>query len=175
MPLAPLARNIRVPPNLITVTGLLVTLTAAWVLTENLRYGGILILAGGFLDALDGAVARFHGMESRFGAFLDSVLDRYADGALFIGLGFYMAADGSRVGVILCAVSLLGAFLVSYTRARAEGIGISCTAGLMERPERILLLALGCLTGWILPVLWCLAVLSHITVGQRILRVRRAI
>jgi len=124
---------------------------------------------------LDGMVARTWGRTSRFGAFLDSVLDRYSDAFLFLSLAWYLAAQGSHTGSFLSIGTLVGAFLISYARARAEGLGQDCHTGIMERPERIILLIFATLTGWIVPVLWVMLVLTHVTVIQRVYHVWKAI
>lgn len=173
-PLSPLARRLNVNPNVITVLGFLVTSLAAYALSSDLRLGGMLVVAGGFLDMLDGAVARANGSVTEFGAFLDSVLDRYSDAFLFLGLAWYLGSRGDHLGVALSLGTLVGAMLISYARARAEGLGRECKVGIMERPERLVLLVFGALTGWVVPVLWVMLVLTHITVVQRILHVRRA-
>ncbi len=166
-PLSLLARKINLAPNTITVIGLLMTLVAALVLSWNLLMGGILILLSGLFDILDGVAARTHNRVSEFGAFFDSVIDRYSDSVLFAGLAWYFLASDSMTGAWLSIGSMIGALLVSYTRARAEGLGRECKAGIMERPERIVLMAFGAITGWILPVMWVMFVLTHVTVMQR--------
>jgi phosphatidylglycerophosphate synthase len=172
-PLAPLAKRIPVDPNIITIAGLFVTAIAAVVIPVNLIVGGILILAGGAFDMLDGLVARTNGKRTRFGAFLDSTLDRYADSMLFIGVSWYFYAIGSLTGALLSIGGLVGSLAISYARARAEGLGIDCNVGLLERPERIILLAFGCLTGLLFPVVVIIFILSHFTVIQRIVHVYR--
>ncbi len=167
-PLAPLVKRFPVNPNLLTITGFLITTVAALTILYNIRLAGVLILVGGFFDMLDGVMARTNGRVTRFGAFLDSVLDRYSDAVLFIGITVYYLRPMSKAGVFLSLGSLVGAFLISYARARAEAIGRDCHVGLLERAERIILLSVGCLTGWLLPILWGLFVLSHITVIQRV-------
>jgi phosphatidylglycerophosphate synthase len=173
-PLYPLARKISIHPNFITVLGFLVTAMAGFVLSRDLRLGGLLVIVGGFFDMLDGAVARINGRVTDFGAFLDSVLDRYSDAFLFLGLAWYLGSGGEYLGAVLSIGTLVGALLISYARARAEGLGKDCKVGIMERPERIVLLVLAALTGWVVPVLWVMLVLTHLTVIQRILHVRRA-
>lgn len=173
-PLGPLARRVGLHPNLITVLGFLATAAAGLALARDLVLGGALMLIGGFLDMLDGAVARASGRTSDFGAFLDSVLDRYSDAFLFSGLAWYLWKAGDGMGVLLSLGTLVGALLISYTRARAEGLGRDCKVGLMERPERIALLAFAALTGWVVPVLWPMFFLTHLTVLQRMLYVRKA-
>ena len=167
-PLRPIIKRIPFRPNILTITGFLITTIAALVIPHNIRLGGILILIGGVFDMLDGMVARTSGKTTKFGAFLDSVLDRYSDAFLFLAIAWYLAAKGNHTGAFLSLGTLIGAFLISYARARAEGIGESCSTGIMERPERIIFLIFATLTGWIVPVLWIMLVLTHITVIQRI-------
>ncbi|GAB4417319.1 MAG: CDP-alcohol phosphatidyltransferase family protein [Thermodesulfovibrionales bacterium] len=166
-PLVPLARGIRINPNLLTVTGFMITSIAAIVIPMNLRLGGLLILLGGIFDALDGVVARTNGRSTRFGAFLDSLLDRYSDAFIFLSIAWYLADRGDHTGAFLSIGTMVGAFLVSYARARAEGLGIDSHTGLMERPERIILIVFATLTGWLKPVLWIMFVLTQVTVVQR--------
>ena len=173
-PLSALAKRVPVSPNLLTVAGFLITICAALIIPYNLRLGGLFMLFGGVLDMLDGIVARTSGRVTKFGAFLDSVLDRYSDAFLFLSISYYLAADGNHAGSFLSLGTLVGAFLISYARARAEGLGESCHTGIMERPERIILLIFATLTGWLVPVLWIMLVLTHITVVQRIYHVWKA-
>ena len=171
--LSRVARAIPLTPNSLTATGFFLTMCACVELALNLRVGGILVLLTSFFDMLDGAVARARGMETSFGAFLDSVLDRYADAGILLAITWNMYVTGNVSGVVLSLLSLVGTFLISYTRARAEGLGVSCTHGLMERPERILFLATGGITGFMIPVLWVMTVLTHFTAFQRIRHTRR--
>lgn len=166
-PLGPFAKRVNVNPNLLTIAGFLITTLAALVIPTNLRLGGLLILSGGIFDMIDGVVARMNGRTTRFGAFLDSLLDRYSDAFIFLSIAWYMADKGEYTGAFLGIGALIGAFLVSYARARAEGLGINSNVGLMERPERIILLVFATLTGWLKPVLWILFVFTHLTVVQR--------
>jgi len=167
-PLASIARQIPFSPNTLSLTGFFITFLAALIIPYNIKLGGVLIMAGGFFDMLDGIVARVQGKTSKFGAFLDSVLDRYSDALLFLSIAWYFALRDNYTGAFLSLGTLVGAFLISYARARAEGIGESCHTGIMERPERILLLIFATLTGWILQILWIMIFLTHITVIQRI-------
>jgi phosphatidylglycerophosphate synthase len=167
-PLSSLAGKIQMSPNTITITGLVVTIMAAIILANNLFWGGILILLAGLFDMLDGIVARTHDKATKFGAFFDSVLDRYSDSFLFLGLAWYFMQGDAVAGAVLSLGTMVGALLVSYTRARAEGLGTDCKVGVMERPERVVLMAFGALTGWIVPVIWIMFILTHITVVQRI-------
>jgi phosphatidylglycerophosphate synthase len=172
-PLGSIAKRIPFSPNALTIAGFLITVLAAFAIPQNIKLGGILILIGGVFDMLDGMVARTKGKTSKFGAFLDSVLDRYSDAFLFLSLSYYLAANGNLTGSFLSLGTLVGAFLISYARARAEGLGESCHTGIMERPERIILLIFATLTGWIMPVLWLMLLLTHITVVQRIYHFRK--
>ena len=172
-PLAPLAKRIPFDPNVITIAGLLVMAVAAVVIPANLVAGGFMILAGGAFDMLDGLIARTNGKRTQFGAFLDSTLDRYADSMLFIGVSWYFYNTGSKAGALLSIGGLVGSLAISYARARAEGLGIDCKVGLLERPERVILLALGCLTGAVFPVIVIIFMFSHFTVIQRIVYVYR--
>jgi len=161
-------------PNHLTILGLLVTLVAAVFLALGLWFvAGVTIIIGGLCDLLDGAVARSQGRATTFGAFLDSVIDRYSDFALFIGIFFYYASIGRPYLMLLASLAAMGSFLVPFTRARAETIIPSCKVGIMERPERIILLACGALFNLMVYVLWVLAVLTHITVIQRIIYTRK--
>lgn len=170
-PLSPLARKVTVHPHIITIAGFLITALAAAVVTQNLFLGGILILLGGLFDLFDGIVARVNNKTTNFGAFLDSVMDRYSDSFLLIGFAWYFFLNGSAQGMLLSLGTLAGTLIISYAKARAEGLGKQCRSGLMERPERIILMVFGTLTGWVLPVMWILLVLTHLTVLQRIYHV----
>jgi len=171
--LEPLAKRIKANPNTLTFIGFLITVIAALVLTLSLKVGGVLILFGGLFDMLDGAVARINGKVTAFGGFLDSVLDRYSDAFIFFALAWHFGRTDDIVGVVLSLGVMLGAILTSYARARAEGAGIECKVGLIERPERILLIAFGTIVGWLAGILWIMLFLTHITVVQRVLHVRR--
>ena len=172
-PLSSIARKINISPNYITITGFIITTFAAVTLTQNLIAGGILILVGGFFDMLDGVIARVNNRATDFGAFLDSVLDRYSDAFLLLGFSWYFYRNDSITGLFLSIGTMIGTLIISYVKARAEGLGKNCHTGLMERPDRILLMAFGAFTGWALPVMWLMLVLTHVTVIQRILHVRQ--
>ncbi|HUO78445.1 MAG TPA: CDP-alcohol phosphatidyltransferase family protein [Thermodesulfovibrionales bacterium] len=166
-PLGPFAKKIAIHPNVLTIAGFVITVMAALVIPVNLRLGGLLILLGGICDLGDGILARTNGRVSNFGAFLDSLLDRYSDSFLFLSIAWYLARMGDSTGAFLSIGTMVGAFLVSYARARGEGLGIQSQVGIMERPERIILLIVATLTGWLAPVLLVMLVLTHITVIQR--------
>ncbi len=174
-----------VTPNTLTTIGaLLIALSAVAYGMDHIRSGGALLLASGILDTLDGQVARSSDRATKWGAFYDSTLDRMGDGALFIGIAAYLIyAPGVRArefAVILCMVGILSALLVSYMRARAEGLGLECRVGIAQRAERILGLGLSTLIlgagpgGLVLTiVVGILTGLSLITVGQRFVYVHR--
>jgi len=166
-----IARRLDINPNIVTLLGFLITAVAGIVLSRNLLLGGVLIIVGGIFDILDGAIARTNKRVTAFGAFLDSVLDRYADAFLFLGAAWYL--KNNLIGVFLSIGTLVGAFLISYTRARAEGLAIECKVGIMERPERVILLAFGALSGWLIEVLWIMFPLTHITALQRVFHMRK--
>ncbi len=173
-PLSPIARKVSFSPNILTVAGFVVTVAAALVIPLNLRLGGVLILVGGICDMCDGILARANGKATSFGAFLDSLLDRYSDAFIFLSFAWYLVERGNHAGAFLAVGAMVGALLVSYARARGEGLGINSQSGIMERPERMILLIFAALTGWVVPVLWILFVLTHATVVQRAFAVWRA-
>ena len=156
-------------PNLLTFFGLLVNLSASVMFARG-RFGNAaaLIFFAGFLDILDGQVARRQNRVTAFGAFYDSTLDRYSDMALYMGLLVYYAVNGRASYVILAAVATAGSVMVSYARARAESLIPTCKVGFMERPERLVLLIIGGTFNRMAPVLWVIAVVSTITVIHRI-------
>lgn len=162
--------------NTLTLIGLGLNVGAAALVAGGwLTAGGVAFLVASFFDTLDGAVARASGTESPFGAFLDSVADRYAEAVLFVPLLLLFAAQEQRGLIVACAAALVGSLLVSYARARAEGLGVDCEIGLLQRPERVILLAAGLIVSdWLLaPVVVILAVVTNVTVVQRALHVRR--
>jgi len=162
-----LGKNVN--PNLLTFSGFVLNAGAAFLLaTGYLRWGGFAILGAGLCDLLDGAMARNQGRTTPFGAFFDSVMDRYSDMVVLLGILLFYALRGSTRTVVLTSVVLIGTALVPYARARAERVIKQCTVGLMERPERIVLLAVGAIFDFMVPILWILAVSTHFTVVQRI-------
>ncbi|PYX98239.1 MAG: CDP-alcohol phosphatidyltransferase family protein [Acidobacteria bacterium] len=165
----------RISPNVLTFMGLVINVVAAFLFGyaagDNQRrmffYAGLVIFGAGFFDLVDGRVARASNQVTRFGAFFDSVLDRYSDAALFFGLLVYYAHGNRSFYVVLTALVMISAVMVSYTRARAESLIGSCRVGFMERPERLVLIIIGALFNRMAPVLWVIAVLSTITVIHR--------
>jgi CDP-diacylglycerol---glycerol-3-phosphate 3-phosphatidyltransferase len=159
----------RVHPTWLTVSGLMLNVvSAAFIILGHWRAAAFIIAAAGLCDMLDGATARVLNKTSRFGGFLDSVADRYSDMALITAFIIYYSAGAHLLMVSLCSVAAVGSMMVPYTRARAESFIDSCNIGLMERPERIILLAAGCYWNLVVPVFWILALLTHMTVLQRI-------
>lgn len=163
-----------VPPNVLTFAGLVINLWAA-VLFAAGRFpaaGGTMLLAGVF-DMVDGRVARAQGRVTKFGAFFDSVIDRYSDLVLFLGLLVYYARINRFAYAVLVGVAMAGSVMVSYTRARAESLIAECKAGFWERPERIVLMILGALGNRMAAALWLLAIGPNITVIHRIVHTWR--
>ena len=158
-----------VQPNHITLVGTLICLFGALlVAADYLVLGGLIWLAGSALDMLDGALARSQNQVSRGGAFLDSTLDRISEGALFTAIAYHFANQGAATEAALTVVALLGALLVSYTRARAEALGAECKVGIITRAERVVLLSLGLLLELVAPAILLLALLGAVAVAQRI-------
>jgi CDP-diacylglycerol--glycerol-3-phosphate 3-phosphatidyltransferase len=163
-----------VSPNVITVTGFVLMIGVAFVIAWGyLVLGGILITAVAIFDALDGTLARMMGRTSRFGAFLDSTLDRFSEAVIFLGLFIYFMGQNQQLELILIYATVVGSLMVSYARARAEGIGIPLKDGLFTRFERIFLLVIGLLFNLLTPALWLLAIFTNITAIQRMYLVWR--
>ncbi len=170
-PLAPILARMGLTPNVLTLLGLALSGAAAWaIVSGRLILAGSLILVGGLFDLLDGAVARVTRGASSFGALLDSVVDRVSEAVVFLGILLMMYAEqpSSNVEMVLVLVALAGSFLVSYVRARAEGLGIECKVGWFTRTERVILLAIGLMLNQIFIVLVVLSVLTFFTVVQRV-------
>ena len=167
----------RISPNVLTFVGLVINIGAALLFgfasADNNQprlflYAGLVIIGAGIFDMVDGRVARATNQVTMFGAFFDSVIDRYSDVALFFGLLVYYARANRFFYVVLVALVMVSSVMVSYTRARAESLIPLCKVGFMERPERIVLVIIGALFNRMAPVLWVIAVLSLITVIHRI-------
>jgi len=161
-------------PNVLTYIGLGLNVLAAWALAVgDWHQAANLIILAGFFDILDGATARNCNEATSFGSFLDSVIDRYSDLSLFVGLLFFYSQHGPVLYQVLVGLGLMGTALVPYTRARAESLIPHCSGGVMERGERILLLFFGAAITSLMPVvIWVLAILTNVTVVQRILYTR---
>lgn len=164
-----------IPPDLLTVVGTVVASAAGLAFADGaFVLGGVLLLVGGFFDLVDGVVARHFGTTSDFGGFLDSCLDRVVDILVVLGLFAHAVGQGESAFAGACAALLVGSVLTSYARARAELVVAHLPGGLLERGERIGLLALGALAGWIELAVWLVAIGSVLTAGQRFLSARRA-
>jgi CDP-diacylglycerol--glycerol-3-phosphate 3-phosphatidyltransferase len=164
----------RLRPNHLTVAGLGVSIAAAYVFSAGrLRWGAVLLAVAGLFDFFDGAVARLAGSDSDYGAFLDSVVDRYSDLAVLLGILVYYETRGDTTGAIATMATLAGTFMVSYTKARAQSIGLRCEVGIMERPERLIALIAGATFLVLTPIMVLLAVLTNVTAVQRIIYTRR--
>jgi phosphatidylglycerophosphate synthase len=164
----------RLDPNALTVAGTLVSLGAATAFAlGSFPAGGALIFAGGFFDLVDGVVARHRGVATRFGAFLDSTLDRLADMAILLGIATHYAVAGEPGLVLLAGCALVASVLVSYAQARAEVFLPGFKVGFLERAERLLILMAGALFGFMVVALWVVAIGSAITVAQRFARAYR--
>ena len=161
--------RLKINPNILTFTGVLISFWAAFEFGYgDLFKGGLVVILAGLFDMLDGEVARVSRSETDFGAFYDSVIDRYSDIIILQGLMVHYARKQMLGYVVLVGVVFMGAVLTSYARARAESLISSCKIGFMERPERIVLLIIGGLANRMEAVLWVLAVLGNWTVFDRI-------
>ena len=160
----------RVHPNVLTFMGLLINIWAAFLFAAGtFRWAGIVLIGAGLFDMVDGRVARETNRVTRFGGFFDSVVDRYSDLAVLVGLLVYYASINRFFYVVLTAIVMTGTVMVSYTRARAENTIPRCKVGFLERPERVVLVIIGGLFNLMAPVLWVIAVLSNWTVISRML------
>src|SRR5713226_9923802 len=160
----------RIHPNVLTFLGLMINSWAAFLLAAGrFQAAALVVIGAGLFDMVDGRVARETNRVTPFGGFFDSVLDRYSDLALLMGLLVYYASINRFGYIVLTAIVMTGSVMVSYTRARAENIIPSCKVGFMERPERVVLIILGALFNRMAAVLWVIAVLSNITVIYRMI------
>jgi CDP-diacylglycerol--glycerol-3-phosphate 3-phosphatidyltransferase len=161
-------------PNTVTVIGLLFAVGAGWLAAQgSFVRAGVVYLIGGTFDAFDGALARVTGRVSRFGAVLDSTLDRYGESALLAGLGYWLAQNGRLLDLMLVFATLAGSFLVSYVRARAEGLGLELKTGLLTRFERFVIMLLMLFSGQLTVGLAVMAALVNFTVLQRMVKVHQ--
>src|SRR6202167_2111802 len=160
----------KIHPNVLTFLGLLINIAAAVLLAAG-RFpaAGFVIIGAGLFDMVDGRVARETNRVTRFGGFFDSVLDRYSDLALLVGLLVWYGSINRFGYVVLTAIVMTGSVMVSYTRARAENTIPQCKVGFMERPERVVLFIIGALFDRMAQVLWVIAVLSNLTVIHRMI------
>lgn len=159
-----------IKPNALTFVSLVLSIAAAYFIgTGHFLLGGALVLVSGLFDLLDGALARFTKQTTKFGAILDSTVDRVSEAAIFCGLLIWYVPKGSVLEAAAIFAALIGSFLVSYIRARAEGLGLECRVGLFTRAERVIVLAIGLLVNQVFIALWVLIVFVYITIAQRLL------
>jgi CDP-diacylglycerol--glycerol-3-phosphate 3-phosphatidyltransferase len=181
----PLAR-LGITPNTLTVLGLLLSALTALVIAQGfLLVGGLVVLFAGIFDMFDGAMARVRNAATTFGAFFDSTLDRYSESIILLGLLYYAlqrpdlhdrlwpASREQSWMIVFIFITAVGSLMVSYAKARAEGLGLECKTGLLARPERVVILAIGLLSGTVIWALALLAILSHVTAIERIVHVWR--
>jgi CDP-diacylglycerol--glycerol-3-phosphate 3-phosphatidyltransferase len=175
----------RLTPNTISMTGLALNLLAAFLVTQRLFVlAGLAFIVGSLMDTLDGRYSRMSGKGTMFGAFLDSTLDRVEEGIVLAAVGAYFADQGDQAAVAATVLAVLGSLMVSYTRARAEALGVECKVGLATRPVRVTVLSIGLVFAkgagigdfeLLAPSVYVLAALALFTTGQRIMHVRNAL
>lgn len=171
--LNPVAKNLNINPNIVTIISPFIAILACWGFSNHLLiFATIFILLSGFLDVVDGAIARYHNRSSQFGAFLDSTMDRFSDAIIYIGIIF-----GGYCDWFIGVLALHSAITVSYVRSRAESQGVECSVGIAERAVRMIILMVGAIVGYLTKPIYftyiiiILVILSYITVGQRIYHV----
>lgn len=175
-PAVQLFTKMNVNPNTFTTLGFILGCIAGIIVgSGHIRTACVVLLISGMFDTIDGKLARDSGKVSKFGALYDSTLDRYSEAVFFFGLAYYYIKTNNHITALGTAVALGGSLMVSYIRARAEGLGFDCKVGVLQRPERVLLIGLG---GLIHPValvvaVWIVAVLSNITAMVRLFHVRK--
>ncbi len=177
MPAVAVLAKCGITPNALTLLNLALNILAAYVIaTGHFLIGGVLVLAAGLFDILDGALARFIKQGTKFGAILDSTVDRMSEAAIICGLLLWYIRDASQphhVEIVLLFTVLVGSFLVSYIKARAEGLGLQCQVGLFTRTERVIVLAAGLLINQVFIALCVLAVFVFVTAAQRLFYLKK--
>ncbi|MBC7251471.1 MAG: CDP-alcohol phosphatidyltransferase family protein [Anaerolineae bacterium] len=174
-PIAHTLARLGIPPNVITVIGFVLSIGVGVILAlGHIRWGGVCIILAAIFDALDGTLARIVGRTSRFGAFLDSTMDRLSEAVILLGLLFWYTRLGAREEILLIYATIVGSTMVSYTRARAESLGLNCKIGLLTRMERTIVLTAGLLLNQVRIALWVMAILTNFTALQRMFYVWRA-
>src|SRR5881398_921151 len=173
----------RLTPNAISIAGLIGNLIAAGLVTQRYFFlAGVAFILGSVMDTLDGRYSRMSGKGSLFGAFLDSTLDRIEEGVVLTAVAWYFADTGHAIPAAACVLTVLGSLMVSYTRARAEALGVECKVGIATRPVRVVLLSIGLVFAkgagvfdveLLAPAIYAMAALTAITVVQRVWHVRR--
>ncbi len=173
-PLATLLNRMGLMPNTMTILGLVGNVIGAFLIAQGyLTAGGILVLLMGPVDALDGTMARLRGMAGNFGAFVDSVTDRYSELVIFAGLLYYFIQQNNQTAILLVYASAAGSVLVSYIRSRGQSLGWDTKVGILTRMERYLVLAPAIILNYPMVGLWIIAVFSNLTAVQRIIDIRR--
>ena len=178
-PVVRLLRRLGLNPNLVTIVGLLISGVGAYFISAGLWWiGGLVVLFAGIFDLFDGALARATDSVSRFGALLDSTVDRLSEAVVMLGLLAYYLSRDDDVGSILVYAAIIGSIMVSYLRARSEGLGIDCRVGVMTRPERVAVVGIGLIVGhWeprvMLVILGAIAVLTAFTSVHRLVHTWR--
>jgi CDP-diacylglycerol--glycerol-3-phosphate 3-phosphatidyltransferase len=168
-PITSLLQRLHVTPNMISALGALLNVVAAGlVMADQLLWAGVVFVFASCLDMLDGSLARLSQMVTPFGAFLDSTLDRASEGVVLAAIAYHLAKEGHPIDVAMVVLALLGSLLVSYTRARAEALGLQCKVGIMSRPERVVLIAAGLFFNILPYVIYILVALTGFTVVQRV-------
>ena len=172
----------RLTPNTISITGLILNIAAAVLVTQRLFFlAGLAFIVGSVMDTLDGRYSRMSGKGTLFGAFLDSTLDRIEEGIVLTAIAWYFAETGDELAAAACVLVTLGSLMVSYTRARAEALGVECKVGLASRPVRVVMLSAGLVFAkgaglvdveLLAPAIYAMGVLTAITVVQRVWHVR---
>jgi CDP-diacylglycerol---glycerol-3-phosphate 3-phosphatidyltransferase len=175
----------RLTPNAISIVGLTLNLAAAVLITQRLFFcAGLAFIVGSVMDTLDGRYSRMSGKGTLFGAFLDSVLDRVEEGVVLTAVAGYFAARGDDFAAAMCVVVVLGSLMVSYTRARAEALGVECKVGVATRPVRVVLLSIGLVFArgaslgdfeLLAPSIYAMAALTSVTVVQRVWHTKRVL
>ena len=170
-------------PNAISLTGFILNVVAAVLVVERLFFlAGVAFIVGSVMDTLDGRYSRMSGKGTLFGAFLDSTLDRVEEGVVLTAVAWYFAKTGDEIAAAGCVVAVLGSLMVSYTRARAEALGVECKVGLATRPVRVVILSAGLVFAkgaslgdfeLLAPAIYAMAALTAVTVAQRVWHVRR--
>jgi len=173
----------RLTPNAISLSGLILNLAAAVLVTQRLFFlAGVSFIVGSVMDTLDGRYSRMSGKGTMFGAFLDSTLDRIEEGIVLTAVAWYFADSGNAIAASACVITVLGSLMVSYTRARAEALGVECKVGIATRPVRVVILSIGLVFAkgagvldieLLAPSIYAMGALTALTVGQRVWHVRR--
>lgn len=178
-PIGSLLGRSGISPNAVTLLGLVVQMPVAYlIVVDRLVAAGVVAIVAGLLDTLDGAVAKARGLTTRFGALLDSTIDRLSDALVFLSIAWLYLTEGKYAGekwvAALALATVVLSFLVSYVKARAEGLGFECNVGLIERAERLIIVIIGLIFNQVLPAtLALLALASLFTLAQRLVHVRR--